>query len=199
MLWPQLRARETERQVRPLVQALAQRDAGARCPRYLTAVLTSVGSVSFDETGRIADHTELTGPVCDGLRHLYSAKGRAELSCLTTTGVCTPETQRAIVALSVVVHESMHLRGQFDEALTECESLGESGTVSRVLGIPLEQARMISYLHYKALNPNTPPEYRITAGTCANAAALDAAPPGAPGTREALTAQIALAWRDVAS
>ncbi len=199
VLWPQLRARQTEAQVRPLVAALAQRDAGARCPRYITSVLTNVGSVSLDENGRIADRTDLTGPVCDGLRHFYGDGGKAELACLTSGKSCPRSALVSIVSLSVVVHESMHLRGQLDEGRAECESIGESQTLSTTLGIPLEQARMISWLHWAGMNPNTPPQYRIGPGDCDFVAALEREPPGTPESRAALAQAVNRTWTDLAS
>lgn len=199
VVWPQLRARKVEASVRPMVQALSRRDAGARCPRYITAVLTDVGSVRLDGNGRIADHTDLTGPVCDGLRHLYAPGGRQELACLTTGGLCSDDARRSVVAISVVAHESMHLGGQLNEGGAECDSIGQSQVIATSLGIPLDEARMISWLHWTAMNPNTPPRYHVTPENCKNAADLAASPPGDPGERESLRAQIAATWVDLAT
>ncbi len=199
LVWPQFRARKTEKAVRPLVVALAHRQAGARCPRYITAVLTNVGSVQLDSKGNIADRTDLTGPVCDGLRHLYASGGVAELSCLTTGGNCSEDARRSVVAISVVAHESMHLRGQLDEGKAECESVGESAAIAKTLGLTPEEARMISWLHYAAMNPYTPPQYNISPENCANAADLEANPPGTQGARATLRAQISATWNDLAS
>lgn len=199
VVWPQARARIAERKVHPLVQALAHRDAGARCPRYITAVFTNVGSVRLDERGRIADRTDLTGPICDGLRHFYSGGGTRELSCLTSGSTCSEGALRSVVVLSVVAHESMHLRGQLNEGGAECDSIGESQTLSTTLGLSLQQARMISYLHWAAMNPYTPPQYRVLPSNCQAAADLVNDPPGEAGAREALTAQVAATWMDLAT
>lgn len=199
IVWPQLRARKTEAAVRPLVGALSQRAASARCPRYITSVLTNVGSVSLDDSGRIADRTDLTGPVCDGLRHFYAPGGKQELSCLSTGSQCPRDALVSVVALSVVVHESMHLRGQLDEGRAECESIGESETLSRSLGLPLAQARMISWLHYAGMNPNTPPRYQISPADCRFVAELEADPPGTPEARDALAKAVNRTWAQLAS
>lgn len=199
-LWPQWRARQTERAAKPLVSALAKRDVGVKCPRYINAVFTNVGSVKLDEHGQIADRTDLTGPVCDGLRHVLSPAGTRELGCLTDpAGTCPESARRSVVAISVVAHEAMHLRGQLNEGGAECDSVGESATIATTLGIPLEQARMISWLHYAAMNPLTPPQYVITPESCAPVADLVATPPGTPGSRAALEMQIAASWQSVAS
>lgn len=199
IVWPQVRARKTEAAVKPLVGALAQRDASARCPRYITSVLTNVGSVGLDETGQIADRTDLTGPVCDGLRHFYGPGGKTELSCLTSGSTCPRDALVSVVALSVVVHESMHLRGQLDEGRAECESIGESQTLARSLGIPLDQARMISWLHYAGMNPNTPPRYQIGPDDCQYVAELKANPPGTAEARATLADDVNRTWTELAS
>ncbi|MEH3054832.1 MAG: hypothetical protein PGN13_12650 [Patulibacter minatonensis] len=196
---PQIRARGIERDTRPLVMALSKRDAGARCPRYLTSVLTNVGSVRFDNSGRVADRTDLTGPVCDGLKHLYTPSGKAELSCLTAETGCPESARQSVVAISVVAHESMHLRGQLDEGRAECESIGESVGISQALGIPLDQARMISYLHWLSLNPGTPDRYHVNQGNCEFLADLAKNPPGTPAGRELLVESTADTWYRMAS
>lgn len=192
--WPQLRARALEHKVKPLVTALALRDSGARCPRYLTTMFGTVGSVSLDSSGQISDHTDLTAPVCDGLRRLYSIEGRAELRCLVTDGRCNPSARRSIVALSVVAHESMHLRGILDEAQAECASLGEGARAGTLAGLTAGQGQMIAYLHLVSLNPNTPAQYAARPETCRPAALLLSNPPGTPEQRAALAPAVEQTW-----
>ncbi|MBO9533090.1 MAG: hypothetical protein J7513_08980 [Solirubrobacteraceae bacterium] len=195
----QLKARKAEASVKPLVVALSQRNASARCPRYITSVLTNVGSVRLDSEGRIADRTDLTGPVCDGLRNLYKPGGTAELACLTNGGKCSRNALISVVSISVVAHESMHLRGQLDEGRAECESIGESEAISRTLKIPLQQARVISYLHYAGMNPYTPDRYQVSASNCAPVAALEADLPGDPAILDRLRVQTSNTWRELAT
>ena len=194
LLWPQYRARQVEHKVAPLVAALAERPAGARCPRYITAIFTNVGSVSLDANGNPADRTDLTGPICDALRHFYTPEGHAELQCLVTDGRCSESARRTIVALSVVAHESMHLRGVLDEAAAECTSIGEGQRTGQLVGLSPEQGRMIGYLHLMALNPGTPPEYAVTPGNCDAARQLIGDPPGTQPQRDTLTLLIEQTW-----
>lgn len=194
LLWPQYRARTVEHQVKPLVQALSERDAGARCPRYITAIFTNVGSVSLDMNGNPADRTDLTGPVCDALRHLFTDSGRAELRCLVTDGRCSESARASIVALSVVAHESMHLRGILDEGAAECSSIAEGQRSGELVGLSAEQGRMIAYVHLMALNPNTPPQYRVTPANCDAARDLVANPPGTEAQRSLLVTLAEQTW-----
>jgi hypothetical protein len=193
-VYPQIRARMIEHKVGPLVTALAQRPAGARCPRYITAIFTNVGSVSLDANGQISTHTDLTGPICDGLKHLYTTNGRAELSCMVTTGSCPPTALKSIVAISTVAHESMHLRGILDEAAAECQSITESERAGVLAGLTAEEGRMIGYVHFSAMNPNTPPQYHLTASSCPGVAALESNPPGTPAQRGLLTTAVEQTW-----
>lgn len=185
LVWPQYRARAVEAKVKPLVQALSQRDASARCPRYITAIFTNVGSVRLDANGNPADRTDLTGPICDALRHLYTDEGRAELECLVTDGRCPESARRSVIALSVVAHEAMHLRGILDEAAAECSSIAEGQRSGELAGLSPEQGRMIGYLHLMALNPSTPAEYAVSPADCDAARDLIASPPG-NGTQRSL-------------
>lgn len=194
LLWPQYRARSVEHKVEPLVAALAQRDATARCPRYITSIFTNVGSVSLDANGNPADRTDLTGPICDALRHLYTDAGRAELQCLVTDGRCPESARASVVALSVVAHESMHLRGILDEAAAECTSIAEGQRAGELIGLSAEQGRMIAYLHLMALNPNTPPQYTVTPANCDAARDLFSRPPGTEEQRSNLVTLTVQTW-----
>lgn len=194
LVWPQYRARAVEAKVKPMVQALSQRNAGARCPRYITAIFTNVGSVSLDANGNPADRTDLTGPICDALRHLYTDEGRAELKCLVTDGRCPESARRSVIALSVVAHEAMHLRGILDEAAAECSSIGEGQRSGELVGLSAEQGRMIGYLHLMALNPSTPPEYTVSPADCDAARDLLANPPGTESQRTLLVTLTEQTW-----
>jgi hypothetical protein len=194
LVYPQVRARLVEHKLKPLVSALAQRPAGARCPRYITAVFTNVGSVSFDANGQISNHTDLTGPICDGMKRLYTPAGRAEMKCLVTDGRCSKSALQSVVALSTVTHESMHLRGILDEAAAECESITEGERAGVLAGLTPEEGRMIGYVHMTAMNPNTPPQYHLTGASCPGVAAYEANPPGTEAQRGLLTTLVEDTW-----
>lgn len=193
--WPQIKARQTEATVRPLVTAIAERNAGARCPRYITAFFGNAGSVTFDEHGNAADRTDLTAPVCEGAKFAFSAQGRAALNCLVTDGNCSPEALQAVVALNVIAHEAIHLRGETDEAKAECFSIGEGDRIAQTVGLTPEHGRTIAWTHYAGMNHLTPPQYRVNPTWCAPAADLQTRPPALdPAARDALTEQVSRTW-----
>lgn len=195
LLWPQWRARSTEHKIKPLVVGLSGRaDAGARCPRYITAIFTNVGSVSLDANGQPSDHTNLTGPICDAMQHFYRPGGRRELDCLLTDGRCPESARQTIVAMSTIAHESMHLAGVLDEAQAECSSIAAGERTAQLTGLRPEQGRMIAYLHLTALNPNTPEQYSITRDNCPGAAELLRRPPGTEAARSLLTTTVEDTW-----
>lgn len=198
LLYPQYRARTVEHDIKPLVSGLAQRDAGARCPRYITAIFTNVGSVSLDANGNPADRTDLTGPICDALRRLFTPEGRAEMRCLVTDGRCNEAARRSAIALSVVAHEAMHLRGILDEDAAECASIGEGERAGVLAGLSAEQGRMIGYLHLMALNPSTPPQYAVTPRNCDAARDLVSRPPGTEAQRTTLVTLTEQTWNSLA-
>lgn len=195
LLIPQYKARQTEAKIQPLVAAVAERDAGARCPRYITTMFSVAGSVAFDENGQASDRTDLTAPVCEGAKFAFTPQGRQELQCLATDGACSEQAIAAIVALNVIAHEAIHLRGELDESRAECSSIGEGERIARVVGLSPDQGRMIAWVHYKGMNRSTPEQYRVHPSWCAPAAALDQRPPGpSPQVRDQLAASVEYAW-----
>lgn len=200
LVWPQIRARQIEGKVKPLVTALSARDASVYCPRYLTAVIGFVGAVSLDDEGGPANTTQLTGHTCNALKHLYTPAGRAELECLDTApGTCSEGALRSVVALSVVTHESMHIKGQLNEGGAECDSLAQGPVIAQTLGIRPAQAAVISWLHYAGMNPFTPPQYRVTAGNCPALQGLVPQVASETPEMQQLVAQTAAMWQKMAS
>lgn len=195
LLYPQYRARATEHKINPLIAGLSTKPADtARCPRYITAIFTNVGSVRLDANGAPSDHTDLTGPICDAMRHFYTDAGKAEMGCLLTDGRCPDSALASVVALSTIAHESMHLKGILDEAQAECASIGSGDALAQFTGLSAEQGRMISYLHLMAMNPNTPERYNLSIDNCPSAAPLVHQPPGNEAARAVLEPAVAHTW-----
>jgi hypothetical protein len=69
-------------------------------------------------TGKIA----LQSPWCDVLMSYLSHPGRA--------------TQREIESLNMLTHESMHVRGELNEARTECQAVQRNYRAAKLLGVP---------------------------------------------------------------
>lgn len=53
-----------------------------------------------------------------------------------------------IVSLNIFTHESMHVRGEYDEAKTECESVQRNYRAAKLLGVPDQPAKKNALNYY---------------------------------------------------
>jgi hypothetical protein len=60
-------------------------------------------------------------------------------------------TEQELWSLGLFTHESMHVRGQLDEALTECEAVQRNYRSARLLGVPDRTARENALDYYKII------------------------------------------------
>jgi hypothetical protein len=81
-------------------------------------------------TGEIA----IQHPWCDTLRSYLNHPERA--------------TSQELESLDLFTHESMHVRGELNEALTECEAVQRNYRAARLLGVPDETARENALRYY---------------------------------------------------
>lgn len=82
------------------------------------------------ETGRIVFQHGWCGHLMDHLRH----PERADL--------------QGIISLHVFVHETMHVRGEMNEAKTECQAIQRHYRAARLLGVPDQLARASGLAYY---------------------------------------------------
>jgi hypothetical protein len=78
------------------------------------------------------------------------------------------------IALDVLAHESWHLEGNQNEAVTECYAEQTVGFVATKLGSDNVQARGLARLVHLLVYPQMPDEYR--SGECRDGGALDLRP-----------------------
>jgi hypothetical protein len=83
-------------------------------------------------TGEIA----IQHPWCDTLRSYLNHPERA--------------TTQELQSLDLFTHESMHVRGELNEALTECEAVQRNYRAARLLGVPDETARENALQYYNS-------------------------------------------------
>jgi hypothetical protein len=76
-------------------------------------------------------------PWCDVLRDYLDAPERAD--------------DRQIVALNLFTHEVMHIRGEMNEAATECQAVQYNVRAARLLGVPAPLAKAHARHYYTAL------------------------------------------------
>ena len=131
------RVREQD-QLAAIASDLAGRTVAVRCPNLLASLVDvrgEAGRVQFDDTGRPANHTDLSPQTCKALRHLDSV----DFTCIER-GDCGFKEFNAGWAAHTLAHESFHLRGFQDEGVTECYALQNTAFVAERLGVPTQPA-----------------------------------------------------------
>ncbi|MGB8651524.1 MAG: hypothetical protein WCD35_12785, partial [Mycobacteriales bacterium] len=68
-------------------------------------------------------------------------------------------TMDEAVAVHVLTHESMHMRGQTNEALAECEAVQRDEITAHELGASVEQARRLARVYWLLVYPRMPEDY----------------------------------------
>lgn len=158
---------ETQRRAGLAASLIAGRPVTVRCPgvirrRFLFEV--NHGTVQFGPDGLPADHTQLAGEACAGLRRIVEQGPRLDLACLRLDA-CSQADTRVALGVVVLTHEAVHLRGVMDEAKTECEAVKRSPVVAVALGASEASARDIQDWQFSVADERLPERYR-TAVDC---------------------------------
>ena len=85
----------------------------------------------------------------------------------------TPTTDQ-VAAVHVVVHEAMHVAGEYNEGIAECLAMQRDAEAAELLGASPEQARALAEQYYATVYPGMPADYR--ASGCAPDGPLDLSP-----------------------
>jgi hypothetical protein len=148
---------------------LAGRHVSVHCPGFLSGLVDTHGEpgrVQFDESGRPADHTELSPDTCKSLRHL----DRVDFTCIDRDD-CGYAQFKAAWAAHTLTHEAFHLRGFQDEGVTECYALQNTAFVAERLGVTSELAKQVQQWVYRDGYPNKPEDYH--SANCYDGGPLD--------------------------
>jgi hypothetical protein len=165
------RVREQD-QLAAIASDLAGRTVAVRCPNLLASLVDvrgEAGRVQFDDTGRPANHTDLSPQTCKALRHLNSV----DFTCIER-GDCGFKEFNAGWAAHTLAHESFHLRGFQDEGVTECYALQNTAFVAERLGVPTQPAKDLQAWLFKRGYPNEPTAYQSS--QCHDGGPLDLRP-----------------------
>jgi hypothetical protein len=93
---------------------------------------TNIGHAS-PQTGQIAFQYPWCNTLMSYLRHAERAD------------------EEELASLGLLTHESMHVRGELDEATTECQAVQRNLRTATLLGIPLRTARKNALQYYYVL------------------------------------------------
>ena len=163
----------------PIASEIAGRKVGVSCPgvfgRLLAPGDTAAGRVSVDADGRVSDHTDLRTATCRELDALVDGGRERQLACAERSSSCGDDVQTLAWAIGTVAHESVHLRGILDEALTECYAMQYLAFTAERLGTTPQQARNLALLHWETSPAKKPEQYQAPSG-CEDGGKLDVRP-----------------------
>lgn len=145
-----------------IASAMTNRDISVHCPgpiRRRMMYEIHEGSVWFDADGVPASATSLSAGTCDGLEVAIDHGPALDFSCLAADA-CGKREAQAARALAVLTHEIMHLRGERDEAMTECRARGRVADVAAQLGIPAAGGAQIAAWQATTWQAMLPDAYR---------------------------------------
>jgi hypothetical protein len=87
---------------------------------------------------------------------------------------CDASVVNSAQALTVLAHESVHLRGVRSEAVTQCYAMQTVARVARAFGASADDGRALAWLEYEVGYPHMPPAYRTP--ECHPGGSLDLTP-----------------------
>lgn len=135
--WPAVNTWRFERFLAEKAMALTDgKPASVHCNSVLDTMLDRnllAAGHANPETGEIVFQT----PWCDVLREYLDDPASAG--------------DRQIVSLNLFTHEAMHIRGELNEAVTECNAVQHNYRAARLLGVPDAQAKAHASRYYRTL------------------------------------------------
>jgi hypothetical protein len=170
--------RGNERRLSAIASQIAGRDVRVSCPGPIGRLIgwdIVEGSVRFDADGNPHDETKIRKQSCAELDALAEGRRRSELDCIARTAIaCGRHGRETVMAVDVLAHESWHLSGVMDEAITECRSLQTMAWTAQQLGSTAEQGRAMALAQYTGAYLELPSAYR--SGACVDGGVLDLRP-----------------------
>jgi hypothetical protein len=175
--WRKHETRELEHRLGAVASEVAGRHVRVQCQGVVGAALDvtgEAGSVAFGPDGRPADVTELKRDVCKRLGRYPHEHGSAKFACTADGTRCSLDAVKSLHALQTLAHESWHLAGERDEAVTECNALQTTAWVAQRLGATAAEGLAAARKVYEQLYPRMPSEYQTS--ECREGRALDRHP-----------------------
>jgi hypothetical protein len=165
---PGVQRRVEEHRLARVARELVGHDVTVHCQTTTGAMVDAgdeLGFVPYDANGVPEPTTTLKRDPCRAL-NAYVKAGRAHPSL------------EQVIAVHVLTHEAMHLRGETNEAVAECEALQRDSTTAALLGASAAQATALARRYWASVYPDLPDDYRT--GDCVPGGRLDEHLAGAP-------------------
>ena len=158
---PVVRRHEEEDRLSRVASALVGHPVRVHCQTFMQAmgdVGAELGYVRWDADGDPEPQTLIKRDPCGALRHYYG-------------GHRQHPPRDVAIAVHVLTHEAMHMRGQLNEAAAECEAVQRDEVTAEMLGASPLQARELARDYWLLVYPGMPDDYRSS--DCAPGAAMD--------------------------
>jgi hypothetical protein len=156
---------------------LAERPVHVHCQGFtgdLVDVTPEAGTVRFDQNGRPADVTNLKRPVCSALHRFGHDVKTPAYACVIADASCPEKIVYDVFAVQTLAHESWHLRGNTNEALTECHALQTTAFAATLFGADEQTAQATATYALRHIYPYLPDEYRTP--LCTDGGPMDLRP-----------------------
>jgi hypothetical protein len=156
-----------ERQLAHVAAELAGRPVSVHCQDGAEAFVdagSELGWVAFGADGVPEPRTLIKRAQCQDLKRYRKHRDHP--------------TFDEVVAVHVLTHEAMHMRGERVEAVAECEALQRDAVTAARLGATPEQARALAVEYWRLVYPRMPEDY--VTRDCAPGGALDEHLPTSP-------------------
>jgi hypothetical protein len=132
-----------------------------------------LGFVKFGPDGVPERHTTIMRGPCSDLRHYYG-------------GDQSDPSPDEVVAVHVLTHESMHMRGQPNESEAECEAMQRDAETAQLLGATPQEGLALAESYRQVVYPHMPDNYR--SDECKAGGTLDEHLPDPPWAPEGYVA-----------
>jgi hypothetical protein len=162
------RHHQMEKQLTEVATAVAGGSASVSCQKLGGAMVDTggeLGYVKWSEDGTPERRALIKRDTCnDIVAFMGDPRGDA------------PDEQ--VIAIHVLTHESMHMRGERAESLTECQAIQRNAITARLLGASDSDAVEVARRYWTDFYPRQNAEY--VSNECAPGRALDERLPDAP-------------------
>ena len=172
---PHRPATALERRLADAASFVAGRPVDVRCEDFSDGTPVEPGGVVEFHGSQPADYARIRPDVCTALaRFTRSPSGAA--ACVAAR-FCSRSIAQSAEALTVLAHESMHLRGIKTESIVQCYAMQEVARLAKELGASEADGRALAVVEYAVGYPRMPAAYR--SAQCRPGGTLDLHPGGA--------------------
>jgi hypothetical protein len=176
-VWWFQRQTPTETRLERVASEIAGHHVDVFCPsiwKRLVDVSSFKGEAFVDANG-VGTHATLAHEVCKTFEDLPD-RGFPDLTCLAGgEAACDGWSRDVTLAIHVLTHESWHLAGVSDEAVTECYAVQSDSQVAQEFGATELAGNALARYHLKRGPSAALPQYRISSD-CSATSRLDLHP-----------------------